>query len=83
MTAEHFDNALRGLREIKPFQAFAVELHGGKRFELDHPGALVVRDGVAVYLAPGGLPVWFDHDRVTQIFGADKNSLSELPGSGA
>ena len=27
----------------------------------------MIRDGVAVYLKPGGIPVWFDHDSVTQI----------------
>jgi len=35
---------------------------------------MVVRDGVAVYLKPGGIPVWFDHESVTRIVGdiADK-----------
>jgi hypothetical protein len=27
----------------------------------------VVRDGVAVFLKPGGVPVCFDHDSVVQI----------------
>jgi hypothetical protein len=25
---------------------------------------------VAVFLAPGGIPVWFDHESVNQIIGA-------------
>ena len=79
MTAENFDNLLRALQERKPFQVFTVELHGGQRFEVDHPTALVVRDGVAVFLAPGGIPFWFDHDSVNQIIGADRGSLSEPP----
>ena len=54
----------------KPFQAFTVELQGGERFQIDHPRATVVRDGVAVFLAPGGVPVWFDHDSVNQIIGS-------------
>lgn len=70
MTADNFDSALAGLRQRQPFRVFTVELHGGKRFEVDHPGALVVRDGGAVFLAPGGVPVWFDHDSVNQIIGA-------------
>jgi hypothetical protein len=81
MTAENFDNVLRGLQQFKPFQVFTVERHGGHRFEVDHPGALVVRDGVAVFLAPGGIPIWFDHDSVNQIIGADRGSLSEPPQS--
>ena len=42
---------------------------GGRRVEVDHAPALVSRDGVAVYLAPGGIPIWFDHESVTAIIG--------------
>jgi hypothetical protein len=70
MTADRFESVLQGFRQLQPFRVFTVELHGGKRFEVDHPGALVVRDGVAVFIAPGGVPIWFDHDSVTQIIGA-------------
>jgi hypothetical protein len=70
MRAESFDQVLDGLRRNQPFHIFTVVLHGGRRFEVDHPGALVVRDGVAVFLAPGGTPIWFDHESVTQIIGA-------------
>jgi hypothetical protein len=70
MTAENFDNVLQGLRQRKPFRVFTVELHGGDRFEIDHPEAIVIRDGVAVFLAPGGVPIWFDHESVNQIIGA-------------
>jgi hypothetical protein len=79
MTAENFDRVLRGLQEFKPFRVFTVELNGGHRFEVDHAGALVVRDGVAVFLAPGGIPIWFDHESVNQILGAGTSSLSEPP----
>ncbi len=67
MTADNFDRVLRALCEQQPFQVFAVELHGGQRFEVDHSRAMVVREGVAVFLAPGGIPIWFDHDSVSQI----------------
>ncbi|MFI5454179.1 MAG: hypothetical protein ACHRXM_01890 [Isosphaerales bacterium] len=70
MTQENFDQVLDGLRQLQPFRVFTVELHGGRRFEIDHAGALVVRDGVAVFLAPGGIPIWFDHESVNQIIGA-------------
>jgi hypothetical protein len=74
MTAENFDQVLEGLRQLNPFRVFTVELNGGHRFEVDHPGALVVRDGVAVFLAPGGMPIWFDHESVNQIVGAPTNT---------
>lgn len=82
MTTENFDHVLETLRELCPFRVFTVELNGGKKFEVDHPGALVVRDGVAVFLAPGGIPVWFDHESVNQIIGVPAGS-SNLPGSAA
>ncbi len=69
MTADSFDQVLDGLRQHQPFRVFTVELLGGRRFEVDHPGALVIRDGVAVFIAPGGIPIWFDHERVSQIIG--------------
>jgi hypothetical protein len=74
MTAENFDQALRVLQEKKPFQLFTVELNGGRRFEIDSPFALVVRDGVAVFVALGGVPVLFDHDSVNQIIIASANT---------
>ena len=74
MTADNFDNVLQGLRQLQPFRVFTVELHGGRRFEVDHPGALVVRDGVAVFLALRGIPIWFDHESVKQIIGAPASS---------
>ena len=40
--------------------------------QVEHEGiyTVVVRDGVAVFLAPGGMPIWFDHDSVLRIVGA-------------
>ncbi len=73
MTAENFERALRGLGQLRPFRVFTVELHGGRRFEIDDPGALVVRDGVAVFIASGGVPIWFDHQGVNRILGAPGN----------
>jgi hypothetical protein len=74
MTADNFTTTLEGLRQLQPFRVFTVELHGGRRFEVDHPGALVVRDGVAVFLAPGGVPIWFDYESLTQIIGSPASS---------
>ena len=76
MTSEHFDRLLTALGEREKFHSFTVELVGGHQFEVDHPLAMVVRDGVAVYLKPGGIPVWFDHESVKQIVGdiADKSA---------
>lgn len=81
MTADNFDNILKTLRDRKPFTMFTVELHGGQRFEVDHPGALIVREGVAVFLASGGVPIWFDHDSVNQIIGGPASTQLDDRGS--
>ena len=76
MTSEHFDQLLVSLKGRTQFRPFTVTLAGGGQFEVDRPTAMVVRDGVAVYLKPGGIPVWFDHESVTQIVGdiADRSA---------
>ncbi len=65
---------LQTLSQRQPFRVFTVELQGGHRFEVDHPRAMVVRDGVAVFIAPGGVLIWFDHESVNQIIGAPANA---------
>ena len=74
MTAENFDEMLKTLFSEEPFQAFTVELHGGRRFEVDHQRMTAFRNGVAVYLAPGGRPIIFDHDSVKQIITSQANT---------
>ena len=64
-----FDETLRAFRKRAPFRPFTVALVNGDRFEVGHADALVVRDGVAIFVAPGGTPVVFDHEGVSQIEG--------------
>jgi hypothetical protein len=74
MTPENFELLLEKHLARAPFHVFTIELHGGKRFEIDHPRATVIRDGIAVFIAPGGVPVWFDHESVSQIIDAPASS---------
>ena len=69
MTRENFQNALTALRQRQPFRPFTVELVSGDRFEVDFPNAVVIRDGIAVFIGPGGMPVLFDHEGVSQFIG--------------
>lgn len=69
MVAENFENSLKALRQRRPFRPFTVELVSGDRFEVDFPDALVIRDGVAVFIGPGGVPVLFDHEGVSRFIG--------------
>lgn len=67
MEAEHFEHTLSALKGRSPFRPFTVALVNGDRVEVDYPDALVVvRDGVAVYIGAGGVPVLFDHEGVSQ-----------------
>jgi hypothetical protein len=72
MTADHFDRSLRAFQRRTAFRAFTVELVSGDRFQVDHPEALIVRDGVAVFVARGGAPVFFDHESVSQFIGESR-----------
>ena len=74
MTAEKFDRTLRTLQELRPVRPVTVELHGGRQFDVDDPRMIAYRDGVAVYLAPGGRSVWFDHGDVSQIMEPPANT---------
>lgn len=67
MDASTFNNTLAAFRGRVSFRSFTVTLGNGDRFEVDHREAFVVRDGVAVYLGPGGVPILFDHEGVTQV----------------
>jgi hypothetical protein len=50
MTAKVFYETLVRLLGQDPFQAFAVELHDGKRIEIDRPKSTAVREGMAIFL---------------------------------
>jgi hypothetical protein len=69
MEQNNFDEVLLAFRRRSPFHPFTVSLINGERFEVDHPDALVVRDGVAIYVAPGGIPHIFDHQGVNEFIG--------------
>lgn len=75
MDAENFQLSLTALQNRRPFQPFTVELVSGDRFEVDFPGALSSRNGVAVFIRPGGAPVIFDHEGVSQLIG-ERNSAA-------
>lgn len=69
MDSDTFDNTIRTFKHRTPFRPFTVSLVNGERVEVDHPDALVVRDGVALFVGPGGVPAVFDHEGVTQVIG--------------
>lgn len=70
MTRELFEESINQLLNRKPYQIFTIELQNGRIHEIDHPNALSYRDGGAVFLAPGYVPIIFDHDCVVRIIAA-------------
>ena len=53
-----------------------VALVDGDRYEVDRPNILAVGEGIAVLISPSGVPVFFDHEGVSQVIG-------DLSGRGA
>ena len=80
MTTENFEKVLLAMIRRRPFKPFTIELHGNTRFEIDHPEVTVIRQGVAIFLAPGPVPIYFDHNSVTQII---DSPASSAPGKDA
>ncbi len=72
MQAAQFERSLRAFQRRAPFQSFTVALINGNRVQVDHPKALVLRGGTAVYVAADGVPTLFDHSSVSQLVGARK-----------
>jgi hypothetical protein len=62
--ADHFQTTIRAFQRRTPFRACVVELLSGDRVQVDHPEALVIRGGVAVFENAVGAPVIFDHEGV-------------------
>ncbi len=69
MEVENFDRTLNAFRLRVPFKPFTVVMVNGDRFEVDHSGAFFARDGMSVFIAPGGTPILFDHEGVSQFVG--------------
>ena len=80
MSVDNFQSLLESFLSRKPFRVFTVELHNGNRFEIDHPRAVTWRDGFAVFVAPGPVPIYFDNEGVVQFIDAP---ASDAPRTGA
>jgi hypothetical protein len=69
MEAGHFERSLRAFHCRSPFRPFTVVLVNSDRIEVDHPEALVLRAGTAVFVAGDGTPTLFDHESVSELIG--------------
>jgi hypothetical protein len=81
MDRDHFEQTLRAFRERVPFRPFTVALVNARFHEVDHPDALVVRDGIALYVGPGGVPYIFDHEGVAEALAASRSPRTASGGA--
>ena len=78
MNRDTFTETITAFRQRTPFRPFTVITLAGSRYEVDRPEVLAIRDGgVALYVAPGNVPVIFDHEGVSEVVG----DLSGKPAS--
>lgn len=67
MEPKNFERSLRAFVQRRPFESFAVHFVEGDSITVDHPEALVLRGGVAVYISASGEPKLFDHRGVSRL----------------
>lgn len=60
---------IRAYKARAPFRPFTIVTVAGIRHEVDHGDAILERDGVALFAAPGGIPHIFDYEGVSEIVG--------------
>jgi hypothetical protein len=70
-----FAGTMRAFGNRTPFRPFTIAMVAGGRFEVDHPEALALRDGLARFAAPGSLLAIFDHEGVTERAAANQRSV--------
>ena len=78
MVSDKFDNAFHAYKHRRPYHPFTITMVDGTQYEIDHEEAISIREGAAVFLAPGSVPVFFDHEGVSHIFG----DLTPSPSNG-
>ena len=69
MDRETFTATIQALQNRRPFKPFTVALVDGDRYEVDRPNVLAVGEGIAILVAPGNVPVFLDHEGVSQVIG--------------
>ena len=69
MDRETFTESIRAFKNRTLFRSFTVATISGNRYEVDFPDAVIVREGLAVFVGPGRVPVIFDHEGVSEVIG--------------
>ena len=67
MDQETFTETIRAFKHRTPFRPFTVATVSGNRYEVDYSDALAVREGLAIFVGPGRVPVFLDHAGVSEV----------------
>lgn len=78
MDRDRLDNTIEAFKRQMPFHPFTIVMTNGNRFEADHHNAVICRNGHGVFMSPGAIPIFFDHDTVSEIVGDLANSKPNL-----
>lgn len=74
-----FAATIQALQNRRPFQPFTVALVNGDRYEVDRPNILALGESIAILVAPGDAPIFFDHEGVNQVIGDLSGRGAEAP----
>lgn len=77
MDRNTFIATIQSLQDRRPFKPFTVALVNGDRYEVDRPNILAVGEGIAILISPGAVPVFFDHEGVSQVIGDLSGRVAE------
>ena len=69
MDRDSFTETIIALMNRRPFRPFTIVTMSGNRYEVDHPTALAVREGMALFAGPGRIPIFFDNEGVSEVIG--------------
>lgn len=67
MDTNTFEQSLKAFARRVPFKLFTVEMVSGATIEVDHPEAMIIRKGIAVFVDAQGIPTLFDHQSVSRL----------------
>jgi hypothetical protein len=76
MKPEEFEPLLRSFLHRKPFVPFAVILHSGERFEVDHANAVAFSSEAAGFFAADGEIHLVDCEQVAQMLAIPQEAAS-------
>lgn len=79
MERDTFTATMRVFRNRIPFRPFTLAMVNGDRLEVGHPEALPRRDGLALFAAPGNVPMIFGHEGVSEVIGDLSGCGAETP----